>query len=164
MLRVWSAQTGEFVRPLEFAFSPSYIDGQGVARTIDPLTPASHRVTGTLIEAGKGTPDARVGCMISNFRDLVAWQLCHTLKCEVFEFTEIGPASRDFKYRDQIRDSSASAPRNIAEGFKRFGRRRGFRTSPTPRPTSRKSCCFPSSGRFVDERAEVGRRQLTAPQ
>jgi four helix bundle protein len=31
--------------------------------------------------------------------------------------------SKDFKYRDQIRDSSASAPRNIAEGFGRFGAR-----------------------------------------
>jgi len=28
-----------------------------------------------------------------------------------------GPAARDFKYRDQIRDSSASAHRNIAEGY-----------------------------------------------
>ena len=58
--------------------------------------------------------------MISDFRDLVAWQLCHTLKCEIFEFTAVGPASRDFKYRDQIRESSASAARNIAEGFKRY--------------------------------------------
>jgi four helix bundle protein len=30
------------------------------------------------------------------------------------------PASKDFKYRDQIRDSSSSAPSNIAEGFGRF--------------------------------------------
>jgi four helix bundle protein len=42
------------------------------------------------------------------------------LKCEVFDFTGSGPASQDFKYRDQIRDSSASAPSNIAEGFGRF--------------------------------------------
>ena len=27
---------------------------------------------------------------------------------------------RDFKYRDQIRDSGAAAPRNIAEGFGRY--------------------------------------------
>ena len=38
----------------------------------------------------------------------------------MFAFTANGPASKDFKYRDQIRDSSASAPRNIAEGFGRF--------------------------------------------
>src|SRR2546421_6087288 len=58
--------------------------------------------------------------MIHDFRDLVCWQLSYSLKCEVFEFTATGPAARDFKYRDQIRDSSASAPRNIAEGFGRF--------------------------------------------
>jgi four helix bundle protein len=57
---------------------------------------------------------------VRDFRDLVCWQLSYDLKCEVFAFTAIGPASRDFKYRDQIRDSSAAAPRNIAEGFGRF--------------------------------------------
>ena len=37
------------------------------------------------------------------------------------EFTKANPAAQDFKFRDQIRHSSASAPRNIAEGFGRFG-------------------------------------------
>jgi len=55
-----------------------------------------------------------------DFRDLVAWQLSYELKCEVFAFTKTGPAARDFDYCDQVRDSSASAPRNIAEGFGRF--------------------------------------------
>jgi len=53
-------------------------------------------------------------------RDLVCWRLSYELKGEVVAFTSTGPAARDFKYRDQIRDSSASAPRNIAEGFGRF--------------------------------------------
>jgi four helix bundle protein len=57
---------------------------------------------------------------VRDFRDLVCWQLPYELQCEVFAFTAIGPASRDFKYRDQIRDSSAAAPRNIAEGFGRY--------------------------------------------
>jgi len=57
---------------------------------------------------------------VRDFRDLVCWQLSYELKCEVFAFTAIGPASRDFKYRDQIRDSSAAAPRNITEGFGRY--------------------------------------------
>jgi len=55
-----------------------------------------------------------------DFKELLAWQLAYTLKCEVIDFTESEPASRDFRYRDQIRDSSASAPRNIAEGFGRY--------------------------------------------
>ena len=57
---------------------------------------------------------------VRDFRDLVAWQLSYELKCEVFAFTTTGAASRDFKYRDQIRDSSASVPSNISEGFGRF--------------------------------------------
>jgi four helix bundle protein len=57
---------------------------------------------------------------VRRFQDLVAWRLSHALKCEVLAFTATGPASRDFKFCDQIRDASASAPRNIAEGFGRF--------------------------------------------
>jgi four helix bundle protein len=41
-------------------------------------------------------------------------------KFEVFAFTATAPASRDFKYCDQIRSSSSSAPANIAQGFGRF--------------------------------------------
>jgi len=58
--------------------------------------------------------------MVSDFRALVCWQLSYELKCEIFDFTERLPAARDYKYRDQIRDSGASAPANIAEGFGRF--------------------------------------------
>ena len=57
---------------------------------------------------------------VRDFRDLVCWQLSYELRREVFAFTATGPAARDFKFRDQIRDSSASAPRNIAEGFGRY--------------------------------------------
>ena len=57
---------------------------------------------------------------VRRFEDLVAWQLAHQLSLEVFAATETGPASRDFKFRDQVRDSAASAGRNIAEGFGRF--------------------------------------------
>jgi four helix bundle protein len=60
---------------------------------------------------------------IRDFRDLACWQLAYALKSEVFAFTAILPASRDFKFCDQIRDASASAPRNIAEGFGRFAPR-----------------------------------------
>jgi four helix bundle protein len=53
----------------------------------------------------------------------LCWQLAGELEKLVFELTAIGPASKDFKFRDQIRDSSASAIRNMAEGFGRFWRR-----------------------------------------
>ena len=57
---------------------------------------------------------------VRRYEDLVAWQLSYELQREVFALTANGPAARDFKFRDQIRDSSASASRNIAEGFARF--------------------------------------------
>ena len=42
------------------------------------------------------------------------------LRDAVYRMTSSGPSTRDFKFRDQIRDSSASAPRNISEGWGRF--------------------------------------------
>jgi four helix bundle protein len=57
---------------------------------------------------------------VRDFRDLLCWQLSNELSCEVFAFTAKEPASRDFKFCDQIRDSAASAPRNISEGFGRY--------------------------------------------
>jgi four helix bundle protein len=58
--------------------------------------------------------------VVRDFRDLLAWPLSYELKCEVVAFTATGPAAKDFKYCDQIRGSSASAPANIAEGFGRI--------------------------------------------
>jgi len=57
---------------------------------------------------------------IDDFRKLIVWQLADELRHEILAFTDTGPASRDFKYRDQIRDAIASACRNTSEGFDRF--------------------------------------------
>jgi four helix bundle protein len=54
------------------------------------------------------------------FEELICWQLSHELHLEVLAFAAIAPASKDWKYRGQIRDSSSSGPSNIAEGFGRF--------------------------------------------
>jgi four helix bundle protein len=54
------------------------------------------------------------------FEDLIVWQLSVRIRDRVDVLVDSGPASRDFKFRDQIRDSAASAPRNISEGFLRF--------------------------------------------
>jgi four helix bundle protein len=54
------------------------------------------------------------------YQDLICWQLADELETLVFAVTEHGAASKDFKFRDQIRDSSSSAARNMAEGFARF--------------------------------------------
>ena len=42
------------------------------------------------------------------------------LSIEVWKATDVPPASRDFDFRDQIRDASDSAQRNVAEGFGRY--------------------------------------------
>ena len=57
---------------------------------------------------------------VRRYQDLICWQLADELEKLVFELTETGPVSKDFKFRDQIRDASSSAPRNMAEGFGRF--------------------------------------------
>jgi len=57
----------------------------------------------------------------SRYEDLVVWRLSKQLREGVLALTATGPASRDFRFRDQIRDSAASAARNIAEGFGRGG-------------------------------------------
>jgi len=57
---------------------------------------------------------------VRTFEELIAWQSSVELRDEIFKLTASGPASRNFDFRDQIRDSASSAPRNIAEGFRRF--------------------------------------------
>jgi len=57
---------------------------------------------------------------LKRYEELEVWQLATRLRDKVFALTESGPASRNFKFRDQIRTSSSSAPANIAEGFGRF--------------------------------------------
>ena len=58
--------------------------------------------------------------MAKRFEDLDCWQLASELCDECYRMTETGGATRDEKFRGQIRDSSASAPRNISEGFGRY--------------------------------------------
>ena len=57
---------------------------------------------------------------VRRYEDLDAWKAADELKREVYALTETGPASKDFEFRNQIRDSAASATKNIAEGFGRF--------------------------------------------
>jgi hypothetical protein len=53
---------------------------------------------------------------VDRFEDLIAWQLADQLQTEIFEFTSSPPASRDFKYCDQIRDSIRSANETLLKG------------------------------------------------
>ena len=57
---------------------------------------------------------------VQRFEDLLAWQRGNELHIEVWKATGQAPASRDFRFKDQIRDASESIERNGAEGFGRF--------------------------------------------
>lgn len=58
--------------------------------------------------------------MVHSFRELASWQLANEIKEKTFELLRLDPAKKDFKFRDQLLDSSRSVARNIAEGFGRF--------------------------------------------
>ena len=58
---------------------------------------------------------------ISNFEDLVCWQLAREISKMVYQFTLSEKFSRDFSLINQIRSSSGSVMDNIAEGFDRGG-------------------------------------------
>ena len=51
------------------------------------------------------------------YQDLVAWQLANELKQKVYALVDQSTARDDRKFCDQIKDSAASALRNLAEGF-----------------------------------------------
>jgi four helix bundle protein len=58
--------------------------------------------------------------MARHYSELDAWQLANELKLRVYGLTDSGSVTRDFKFRDQLREAAASGPSNIAEGFGRY--------------------------------------------
>ena len=56
---------------------------------------------------------------IRKFEDLGIWQTARNLSLKVFQLTESGLASKDYRFKDQIRNSAGSVMDNIAEGFER---------------------------------------------
>lgn len=54
-----------------------------------------------------------------NHKELVVWQVADELRMEVYQLTGRRGVSRDFKFRDQLRDAVSGIPSNIAEGFRR---------------------------------------------
>jgi len=53
-------------------------------------------------------------------KDLICWQRAYELKLHVYELLRVGTITRDFKLREQLRESAGAAPRLIAEGFGRY--------------------------------------------
>ncbi len=59
---------------------------------------------------------------IKRFEDLEVWKKARIFSKEIYPLTEEGKFAKDFKFRDQINDSSGSVMDNIAEGFERGGK------------------------------------------
>lgn len=57
---------------------------------------------------------------VTRFQDLEAWKLAAALGDLVHRITDSGPAAMQVTFKQQIRESSASAASNIAEGFGRY--------------------------------------------
>jgi four helix bundle protein len=59
---------------------------------------------------------------VSRLEELHAYQLTQEFKREVYRLIEGSEtAMKDFRFRDQLRDSASGVARNIGEGFRRFG-------------------------------------------
>lgn len=59
---------------------------------------------------------------IKRFEDIGAWQKARKLSHQIFDISNEGLFSKDFKFRDQYRAASGSIMDNIAEGFERGGK------------------------------------------
>lgn len=57
---------------------------------------------------------------VASFEDLRAWQTARAFKLAVYRLCDEEPLAKDFKLRDQLRESAASAVSHVAEGFGRF--------------------------------------------
>jgi len=57
---------------------------------------------------------------VKRFEDLIAYQRSVELRDLVYDLTGAGRVAADTRFRDQLRDSACSPPRNLAEGFTRF--------------------------------------------
>ena len=60
---------------------------------------------------------------ITRFEDLEVWQLARLLANKIYQLSQTGDFSKDYKLKDQINGSSGSVMDNIAEGFERKGNR-----------------------------------------
>jgi len=57
------------------------------------------------------------------FQDLEVWKKAHQLVIQIYETTRLFPKEEMFGLTSQIRRAAISIPANIAEGFKRKGKK-----------------------------------------
>jgi len=61
--------------------------------------------------------------LIKSYKDLIVWQKALQLVFAVYKLTEQFPDTEKFGLISQMRRSAVSIPSNIAEGFRRGGRK-----------------------------------------
>ena len=59
----------------------------------------------------------------TTFRDLIVWQRAFAFVLSVYRLTQRFPKDEQFGLTSQLRRAAVSIPANIAEGFKKRGRR-----------------------------------------
>ena len=64
---------------------------------------------------------------MSGFKDLKVWQRSKELAVLIYRFTQKGPFTKDYGFRDQIRRAAVSVPSNIAEGDERGSNKEAVR-------------------------------------
>ena len=62
----------------------------------------------------------RMGEGARDHEELRAWQACNRLKLAIYALIRSSSIAKDRKLREQLEDSAASAPANVAEAFGRF--------------------------------------------
>ena len=59
---------------------------------------------------------------VNKFEDLEVWQMARKYASSIYQLTLQEKFSKEYKFKDQIKDSSGSVMDNIAEGFGRESR------------------------------------------
>jgi four helix bundle protein len=59
---------------------------------------------------------------VTKFEELEVWQLARQFAVKIYQITTLENFSKEYKLKDQIKDSSGSVMDNIAEGFGRDSR------------------------------------------
>ncbi|MEW6201042.1 MAG: four helix bundle protein [bacterium] len=60
---------------------------------------------------------------IQDFTDLTVWQKSHKMVIDIYKITKNFPSEERFGLISQIRRAAVSVPANIAEGFKKRGKK-----------------------------------------
>jgi four helix bundle protein len=56
---------------------------------------------------------------VTRFEELWVWQQARELVNQIYRDFRVGPGSKDFGFRDQVRRAGVSIMSNVAEGFER---------------------------------------------